>query len=164
MSSIRSFNVIVMGAPKVGKSSFLLRHFNGSFGPDPVFDSPASMIVTTNKGSIQFVFYEGDLPCDVEVDAVLAMFSLTDRDSFDKLLPILSEIKNMGGKLVVCGNKTDIKHRDVEPMEIREKIIDQGYVFHDISAKSNYHYERPFLSLVKMCLDDDSVKLTPRMQ
>ena len=46
--------------------------------------------------------------------------------------------------MVLCGNKVDMKDRKVKPKQItfhRKKNIQ----YFDISAKSNYNFEKPFL-------------------
>jgi small GTP-binding protein len=54
--------------------------------------------------------------------------------------------------MVLCGNKVDMKDRKVKPKQItfhRKKNIQ----YFDISAKSNYNFEKPFLWLVCHSLD-----------
>lgn len=54
--------------------------------------------------------------------------------------------------IVLCGNKNDVEERKVEPAAVRfpRKIRLQYY---DISAKSNYNIEKPFLWLARKLLD-----------
>ena len=50
--------------------------------------------------------------------------------------------------IVLCGNKVDVKDRKVKPKMItfhRKKNLQ----YYDISAKSNYHFEKPFLWLAR---------------
>lgn len=50
--------------------------------------------------------------------------------------------------IVLCGNKVDVKERKVKPKQIdfhRKKCLQ----YYDISAKSNYNYEKPFLWLAR---------------
>eukprot|EP00210_Caulerpa_lentillifera_P001330 g1280.t1 len=50
--------------------------------------------------------------------------------------------------IVLCGNKVDVKNRQVKPKQItfhRKKNL--HYI--EVSAKSNYNFERPFLYLAK---------------
>jgi GTP-binding nuclear protein Ran len=50
--------------------------------------------------------------------------------------------------MVLCGNKVDMKDRKVKPKQItfhRKKNIQ----YFDISAKSNYNFEKPFLWLAR---------------
>jgi len=50
--------------------------------------------------------------------------------------------------IVLCGNKVDVKERKVKSKTItfhRKKNLQ----YYDISAKSNYNFEKPFLWLAK---------------
>jgi GTP-binding nuclear protein Ran len=50
--------------------------------------------------------------------------------------------------IVLCGNKVDIKDRKVKAKSItfhRKKLLQ----YYDISAKSNYNFEKPFLWLAR---------------
>jgi GTP-binding nuclear protein Ran len=50
--------------------------------------------------------------------------------------------------IVLCGNKVDCKDRKVKPKDIhfhRKKNLQ----YYDISAKSNYNFEKPFLYIAK---------------
>lgn len=50
--------------------------------------------------------------------------------------------------IVLCGNKVDVKNRQVKPKQVtfhRKKNLQ----YHEISAKSNYNYEKPFLYLAR---------------
>lgn len=49
---------------------------------------------------------------------------------------------------MLCGNKVDVKNRQVKPKQVtfhRKKNLQ----YHEISAKSNYNYEKPFLYLAR---------------
>ena len=50
--------------------------------------------------------------------------------------------------IVICGNKVDCKDRKVKPKDItfhRKKNLQ----YYDISAKSNYNFEKPFLYICR---------------
>lgn len=52
---------------------------------------------------------------------------------------------------VVCGNKVDLPKRQVLPHDI--KVTEKYY---DVSAKSCYNYEKPFLYLIRKFLGEDT--------
>jgi len=55
--------------------------------------------------------------------------------------------------IVLCGNKVDCKDRKVKPKDIyfhRKKNLQ----YYDISAKSNYNFEKPFLYIVRKLTGD----------
>jgi len=59
--------------------------------------------------------------------------------------------------IVLCGNKVDIKDRKVKAKSItfhRKKNLQ----YYDISAKSNYNFEKPFLWLARKLLGDPNLE------
>eukprot|EP00696_Hemimastix_kukwesjijk_P007768 gnl/Hemi2/19855_TR6589_c0_g1_i3.p1 gnl/Hemi2/19855_TR6589_c0_g1~~gnl/Hemi2/19855_TR6589_c0_g1_i3.p1 ORF type:complete len:131 (-),score=49.57 gnl/Hemi2/19855_TR6589_c0_g1_i3:132-524(-) len=56
--------------------------------------------------------------------------------------------------IVLCGNKVDCRNRVVKARQInyhRKKFLQ----YYDISAKSNYNFEKPFLWLTKKLMGDN---------
>ncbi|KAJ2350321.1 GTP-binding nuclear protein gsp1/Ran [Coemansia sp. RSA 2673] len=59
--------------------------------------------------------------------------------------------------IVLCGNKVDIKERKVKAKTItfhRKKNLQ----YYDISAKSNYNFEKPFLWLARKLVGDPNLE------
>ena len=59
--------------------------------------------------------------------------------------------------IVLCGNKVDIKDRKVKAKSIafhRKKNLQ----YYDISAKSNYNFEKPFLWLARKLIGDPNLE------
>lgn len=59
--------------------------------------------------------------------------------------------------IVLCGNKVDCKDRKVKPKDIhfhRKKNLQ----YYDISAKSNYNFEKPFLYIARKLTGDNDLK------
>src|SRR5271154_2186025 len=60
--------------------------------------------------------------------------------------------------MVLCGNKVDVKDRKVKAKSIvfhRKKNLQ----YYDISAKSNYNFEKPFLWLARKLVGDPNLEL-----
>ena len=59
--------------------------------------------------------------------------------------------------IVLCGNKVDVKDRKVKAKSIvfHRKNNMQYY---DISAKSNYNFEKPFLWLIRKLAGDSNIE------
>lgn len=58
--------------------------------------------------------------------------------------------------IVLCGNKVDVKNRQVKAKQVtfhRKKNIQ----YYEISAKSNYNYEKPFLYLLRKLAGDPNL-------
>lgn len=61
------------------------------------------------------------------------------------------DVQAGGRPVVLIGNKVDVRDRRVKPLMINfhRKISAQYY---DLSAKSNYNFEQPFLYLIRTLL------------
>ena len=59
--------------------------------------------------------------------------------------------------VVLCGNKVDIKDRKVKakPIVFHQK---KNLQYYDISAKSNYNFEKPFLWLARKLIGDPNLE------
>lgn len=60
--------------------------------------------------------------------------------------------------IVLCGNKVDVTEREVPPKQInyhRKKSL----AYFEISVKSNYNYEKPFIYLLRQLSNDDKLCL-----
>ena len=58
--------------------------------------------------------------------------------------------------IVLCGNKVDVKNRQVKAKNVvfhRKKNLQ----YYEISAKSNYNFEKPFLYLARKLVGDPSL-------
>ena len=58
--------------------------------------------------------------------------------------------------VVLVGNKVDVKNRQVKPKQVtfhRKKNLQ----YHEVSAKSNYNYEKPFLYLARKLVGDPAL-------
>ena len=61
-------------------------------------------------------------------------------------IPSLRVCENI--PIVLCGNKVDVKNRQVKAKQVtfhRKKNLQ----YYEISAKSNYNFEKPFLYLAR---------------
>merc|ERR1712007_198058 len=83
------------------------------------------------------------------------MFDVTSRISYKNVgvwyRDLVRVCENI--PIVLVGNKVDVKERKVKVKQInfhRKKNLN----YYDISAKSNFNYEKPFLSLAKKLVGD----------
>jgi GTP-binding nuclear protein Ran len=60
--------------------------------------------------------------------------------------------------IVLVGNKVDVKDRKVKARQILFPRK-HGIQYYDISAKSNYQFEKPFVWLLKKLLSDPNLQL-----
>merc|ERR1719321_2421824 len=64
--------------------------------------------------------------------------------------------------VVLCGNKVDVKTRQIKAKQVtyhRKKNLQ----YHEISAKSNYNYEKPFLYLARKLMEDDKLNFVEQV-
>ena len=83
------------------------------------------------------------------------MYDITSRKSFDAVknfyVPKINEYKNQILKVVLLGNKADLKdQRQVEDIEGSDLALENGYVFMESSCKDNYNVSDAFTTLVEM--------------
>ncbi|CAH9084430.1 unnamed protein product [Cuscuta epithymum] len=61
--------------------------------------------------------------------------------------------------IVLCGNKVDVKNRQVKAKQVtfhRKKNLQ----YYEISAKSNYNFEKPFLYLTRKLAGDPTIQFS----
>src|SRR5690606_5329705 len=80
----------------------------------------------------------------------IIMFDVTSRITYKNVPNWYRDIVRVCDNIpiVLCGNKVDIKERKVRPKAIdfhRKKSLQ----YYDISSKSNYNFEKPFLWLAR---------------
>merc|ERR1712028_296381 len=166
-SEIPQFKCLLVGDGGVGKTTFVKRHLTGEFEKKYVATIGVevhAMTFDTNLGRICFNVWDtagqekfGGLRDGyyIQGQCAIIMFDVTGRITY-KNVPVwyrdlIRVCENI--PIVLVGNKVDVKERKVKVKQInfhRKKNL--GY--YDISAKSNFNYEKPFLSLAKKLTGD----------
>ena len=88
--------------------------------------------------------------CSVDADCAILMFDVTSRSSYDSLANWHRDLTSVCGNIpiVMVGNKCDMKER-----RVKTKMINfhqrKNMPYFDISAKSNYNFEKPFRWLAR---------------
>ncbi len=82
--------------------------------------------------------------------AAIIMFDVTARVTYKSVPHWHKDLVRVCDNIpiVLCGNKVDCKDRKVKPKEIqfhRKKNLQ----YYDISSKSNYNFEKPFLYIIR---------------
>merc|ERR1711904_674094 len=88
----------------------------------------------------------------------IIMFDVTSRLTYKNVPTWYRDLVRVceGIPIVLCGNKVDIKSRQIKPRQVtfhRKKNLQ----YHEISAKSNYNFEKPFLYLARKLTGDDKL-------
>lgn len=165
------FKLVLVGDGGTGKTTFVKRHLTGEFEKKYVATLGVEvhpLKFCTNHGEIMFDVWDtagqekfGGLRDGYYINGLCAiiMFDVTSRVTYKNvpnwhrdLFRVCEDIP-----MVLCGNKVDMRDRKVKAKNItfhRKKNIQ----YYDISAKSNYNYEKPFLWLAKQLSGERSLE------
>ena len=162
---VKEFKLILVGDGGVGKTCFVKKHLSGEFNKRYVATLGVEvhpLDFPTNCGVIRFNCWDtagqeklGGLRDGYYLlgDAGILMFDVTNRISYKNVGNWHRDLIRVCGQIpvVLLGNKVDVKNREVKPKQItfhRKKNLQ----YYDLSAKSNYNFEKPFLWLArKLC-------------
>lgn len=173
--AIPTYKLAFIGDGGVGKTTFLIRHLTGEFEKKYVATLGVEvhpLEFRTNQGPIRFNVWDvagqeklGGLRDGyfASADAALVMFDSGSQLSWRNLPKWIDlfRAKCPNAPIVVCGNKVDIKDRKVKPTEISEAKNEgflQGVQYYDISARSNYNFEKPFVYLARQLTGNESLQ------
>jgi GTP-binding nuclear protein Ran len=174
------FKVVIVGSGGTGKTTFVKRHRTGEFekkyvatqgvdvNPLPFYTSMGQVVFNVwdtagqeRYSGLQDGYYIG-------AQAGIVFFDLTSQVSFKESGYYCREL--LGGSqhvaanlpLVIVGSKVDCNDRKVQPSEIaiwlanlRIKYPGRTIQYYDVSAKSNYNLEKPFLFLARLLVCRD---------
>merc|ERR1712187_661412 len=89
----------------------------------------------------------------VNADAAIVMFDVTSRVTYSNVPKWCQDLQRACGKIpmVLVGNKVDVKDREIKASSIRYHR-QHGIQYYDLSAKSHYNFEKPFLNLARALL------------
>ena len=160
--SIPTWKLILIGDGGVGKTTFVKRHISGEFEKKyvPTLGVDVRPLrFNTNYGPVCFNVWDtagqekfGGLRDGyyIQGQCAILMFDVTNRTSYKNVQnwhrDLIRVCENI--PIVLVGNKVDVKDRRVKAKNItfhRKKSIQ----YYDISAKSNYNFDKPFLSLLR---------------
>jgi len=149
-----TYKIAILGDRNVGKSTFVARHATGHFlEADALSVDSYKVNINTNYGRVCLEFK----PDVTKADAAIFMFDLTSpktMTSIKERLPGLSDTF-----FVVCGNKSDSSRRVVTSKVFRTNFIELQMPLFEISAKSNYNYDKPFLVILRHLMGHDDLVL-----
>eukprot|EP00066_Takifugu_rubripes_P002692 XP_003964776.1 PREDICTED: dexamethasone-induced Ras-related protein 1-like [Takifugu rubripes] len=161
--------VVVLGAPKVGKTNILQRFLGGEFeeGYEPTTEDFHRKLFYIRGQAYQIDLLdasgERNFPAKRRLsiltgDIFLLVFSLDDSESFSEVCELLSEIRAAKAKLnklktpakiaaVLCGNKADLKApRAVRRSQVTE-ILGEDAAYFETSAKDGSGLDGAFRKL-----------------
>jgi len=156
------FKLILVGDGGVGKTTFVKRHRTGEFEKKYIATVGVEvhpLSFHTNLGKVIFNCWDtagqekfGGLRDGYYIggQAAIIMFDVTSRVTYKSVPHWYKDLVRVCEHIpiVLCGNKVDSKERKVKPKDIhfhRKKNLQ----YYDISAKSNYNFEKPFLYIAR---------------
>ncbi|KAK2737086.1 GTP-binding nuclear protein gsp1/Ran [Onygenales sp. PD_40] len=165
------FKLVLVGDGGTGKTTFVKRHLTGEFEKKYIATLGVEvhpLSFHTNLGTIQFDVWDtagqekfGGLRDGYYINGQcgIIMFDVTSRITY-KNVPswhrdLVRVCENV--PIVLCGNKVDVKERKVKAKAItfhRKKNLQ----YYDISAKSNYNFEKPFLWLARKLVGNQTLE------
>ncbi|KAM6957905.1 GTP-binding protein Rhes [Aplochiton taeniatus] len=164
--------VVVLGAPKVGKTNILRRFLNDDFEEhyEPTAEDFHRKLYHIRGKAYQMDILEAagerDFPAKRRLsiltgDIFLLVFSVDDRESFKEVCALRNEIIAAKTKLMklkdtarvpilICGNKVDLDaKRDISRSEMGDFLSDDSKLF-EISAKDCTGLEEMFGALARL--------------
>jgi len=164
------FKLVLVGDGGTGKTTFVKRHLTGEFEKKYVATLGVDVHplgFNTTHGDVIFDVWDtagqekfGGLRDGyyIQGKCAIIMFDVTARVTYKNVPNWHRDLVRVCETIpiVLCGNKVDLKDRAVKPKQItfhRKKNIQ----YYEISAKSNYNYERPFLWLTQKLSGEHSL-------
>jgi len=127
------------------------------------------MEFTTSRGKVKFMVWDtaGQEKLSglrdgyyIGADCAIIMFDVCSRITYKNVPKWYKDITRVCDNIpiVLVGNKVDVKDRKVKARQILFPRK-HGIQYYDVSAKSNYQFEKPFVWLLKKMLQDPSLQL-----
>lgn len=168
-----AFKLVLVGDGGTGKTTFVKRHCTGEFEKKYVATLGVEvhpLVFYTNFGPIKFNVWDtagqekfGGLRDGYYIGAQcgIIMFDVTSRVTYKNVPNWHRDLVRVCEDLpiVLCGNKVDMKDRKVKAKQInfhRKKNLQ----YYDISAKSNYNFDKPFLCLARKLSGEPDLQFT----
>jgi len=169
---IAEFKLVLCGDGGTGKTTFVKRHITGEFEKKYIATLGVEvhpMVFCTSHGKIRFQVWDtaGQEKLSALRDGYyigahcgIIMFDVCSRVTYKNVTKWYKELTRVceGIPIVLVGNKVDVDDRKVKAKQILFPRK-YGIQYYDISAKSNYQFEKPFLWLLKKLIGEPNLTL-----
>merc|ERR1711957_10444 len=169
---VPEFKLVLVGDGGVGKTTFVKRHLTGEFEKKYIATLGVEvhpMPFFTNHGQIKFNVWDtagqekfGGLRDGYYIggNCGIIMFDVCSRITYTNVPKWYKDLTRVCESIpiLLVGNKVDVKDRKVKGKQItfhRKKNLQ----YYDISAKSNYQYDKPFVWLLRRLANDGALSL-----
>jgi GTP-binding nuclear protein Ran len=173
MNNIIEPKLVLIGDGGVGKTTFVKRHRTGEFEKKYVPTAGvevSQLTIHTNRGDILFNIWDtagqerfGGLREGyyLEAQCAIIMFDVTSPGTLKSVNTWHRDLTRVCPNIpiVLVGNKIDVRDRKVPAKRVTFHKKNNMRYF-EISAKSNYHFEMPFLSLARSLTNDPNLIIT----
>lgn len=163
---VPTFKLVLVGDGGTGKTTFVKRHLTGEFEKKYIATLGVEvhpLTFSTNYGTICFNVWDtagqekfGGLRDGyyIQGQCGIIMFDVTARITYKNVPNWHRDLERVCENIpiVLCGNKVDVKDRKVKTAAVtfhRKKNLQ----YFEISAKSNYNFEKPFLWLARKLIE-----------
>jgi GTP-binding nuclear protein Ran len=165
------FKLVLVGDAGVGKTTWIKRHLNGEFEKKyiPTLGVEVHPLkFCTNCGPFTFNVWDtagqerfGGLRVGyyIQAQCAIIMFDVTSRITYKSVPNWHRDIERVCGNIpiVLVGNKVDVKDRQVKAKQIQYHRK-RNLQYYDLSARSNYNFEKPFLWLARRIANQPSLQ------
>lgn len=155
------FKIISVGSQETGKSCLIKRYCEGRFVKRYISTIGIDYGVKKLKikdHSIAINFFDlsgNDAYSEIrqefypDTSGVIMVFDVDNRDSYISLVHWEDEMKKCGVdmkrvKVILCGNKSDLKNREVQANEAQRWAKGRGYDYFETSANSGTNVTESF--------------------
>jgi len=173
---IKNFKLVLCGDGGTGKTTFVKRHLTGEFEKKYIATLGAEVhpiVFCTSRGNIRFEVWDtaGQERLAALRDGYyigahcgIIMFDVCNRITYKNVINWYKQLTRVceGIPIVLVGNKVDVPDRKVKARQILFPRK-HGIQYYDISAKSNYQFEKPFLWLLRKLLEDPNLTLVEEL-
>jgi len=166
------YKLVIVGDGGVGKTTFVQRHLTGEFRKNYVPTLGVDvhpLLFNTNHGQIIFDIWDTAGQerfsglCEgyaVGADAVMGICDVTSKMSAENLDWWQNKMNEQRLPSVVCGNKSDCNTHKLSQLDKR-RLKEKWGMYFDVSARSYYNYEKPFLHLARKLSGHNDLVFTP---
>lgn len=166
------FKLVLIGDGGVGKTTFVKRHLTGEFEKRYIATLGVEvhpLTFFTSRGPILFNVWDtaGQEKLSGLRDGYyiggncgIIMFDVSSRITYKNVPKWYKDLVRVCDNIpiVLVGNKVDVKERKVKAKQITFHRR-HNLQYYDVSAKSNYQFEKPFLWLARRLSGDPNLML-----
>ena len=150
---VAEWKLVLCGDGGTGKTTFVKRHLTGEFEKKYIATLGVEVHPKEKLACLRDGYYIG-------AHCAIIMFDVCSRVTYKNVNKWYKELTRVceGIPIVLVGNKVDVVDRKVKARQILFPRK-HGIQYYDISAKSNYQFEKPFLWLLKKLTGDPNLTL-----